>query len=141
MRSGYNPLNYYPPNRVPYEALNHGSLSSLRPNGGFEDLANHMVDYHNSKGRNVSKEQVKEHLLAHTRKMGLSDAQGAGFWSDLWTGIKNTAGNVARNVASNVGQAVSNEWQKFKENPVDTINKIVETVQPFLKAGETAAAV
>ena len=128
MRTNYNPLNYWPPNRVPYEALNHGKLDSLRANGGFDDLVEHVVAHHAARGRSVTRDQIKENLLSHTRQMGIPDAQGAGFWGDVWSGIKNAVGNVA-----------GNAWAKFQADPLGTINKVVETVQPFLKPAEAAA--
>jgi hypothetical protein len=108
-------LNVYPPGRVPLELLGEPSVPP-----GLEELIAHIQNHHRMNGRSVSREKVLKHLDNHSRSMGMDVASGRGFFGDLWGSIKSTASNLA-----------SNAFNKFKEDPMGTIESIATTLGPL----------
>lgn len=114
-----NPLNLYKPNQLPFEAMISRPVSTMPSNGSgnFADLVNHIHTHRmNHKKPQMSHNQIKESLLQHTRKQGMSDAEGAGFWGDVWSGIKS--------VGSKLGNAAVSGVSHLLSHPNETINSI-----------------
>lgn len=96
-------------------------LSKKTSGGGLDEMVDHIVKHRAKHGRPVfSHAHVKEHMLRHTDGMGLSRAAGAGFWDDLWSGIKNTASDVWSGI-KNVG---SNLVSNIAADPLGAIAKV-----------------
>lgn len=110
-----NPLNYYKPNQIPFEALTTTKVTryGVQPVVSFDKLVGKIVKHRER--HNLSKlspEEIKEKLLAHTRKHGLDDAAGRGFWSDVASSLKGLGTSVLHGVQSAV------------ENPMGTLSSV-----------------
>jgi len=110
-----NPLNHYPPGRIPFEVLD----SSV--NHPFEDLVDHVVEHHRKRGRQVSRESVKRGLHVSADKMGLSRSEGEGLFGDVWRHIKQAGSNL-----------VGNAFKKFSDDPLGTLEAIGSVIAPLL---------
>lgn len=115
-----NPLNIYKPNQIPFESLQF-SHGEQQVETDFDEFVRHVNKHRNKSGLSQKPESdIKEQLLKHTRNMGIDDAEGAGFWGDVWNGIKNV-GKVAL-------KGVDSAVQKVASDPMGTIG----TLAPLL---------
>lgn len=99
----------------------------------FDDVVDEIHKHRRKLGRReVSHDVLRRHMLDHTRKLGLDDAQGKGFWSSLWHGIKKGGewayNHVIKPIGSDVGQAVHQTVQSVAQNPLAA----VATLAPLL---------
>ena len=117
-------LDRYPPSHIPLDRVNLDDLIHRH----FEDLVDHVQRHHQKHGRNRSREDIVAHFDRLSKERGLSTAEGRGFWGDLWNGIK-----------SGVAATASNAWEKFKADPMGTIQSVAETLAPLIKTGAEVA--
>jgi hypothetical protein len=116
---GGNPLNYYSPDRIPFEAMQRKNITELT-NPDFNDLIKHIQKQRSAQNKNnISDSTIREKLLQHTRKKGMEDSEGAGFWGDVWGGIKKLGSSAVEGVG------------KLLSNP-DTIMSAVGALAPLV---------
>jgi hypothetical protein len=116
-----NPLNYYPPGRIPAEAY------MMTPDPKLEDLIDHIQLSQEKRGRKQSRQQILDHIDRKSAEMGITPAEGRGFFSDVWHGVK----KIAKNVGSNV-------WDKVKDDPIGSLNAFGQFIAPIVESAGPA---
>lgn len=117
-------LDRYPASHIPLDKANLNEL--LHAN--FEDLVKHVRMHHQRHGRSKSREEIVAHFDRLARERGMGEAEGRGFFGDVWDGIKNA-----------VSATASSAWDKFKADPIGTIQAIADTISPLIKTGAEVA--
>lgn len=123
---GENPENVYTSSSIPYEQFNRVlkddgvamiAKSQVEKADGFDDFIMHIRRERKRLGKaDHSHETIKEHILKHSRKMGVDDAVASGFWGSLWGGIKH--------VASSVGNTALSALHSIASDPIKTISMV-----------------
>jgi protein-disulfide isomerase-like protein with CxxC motif len=110
-------LDIYPPDRVPAEAF------ADKYDPAFEDFVKHVQHHHWKKGHKISRKEVVDRVHKVADEMGISHAQGRGFFGNLWNGVKQSLANVG-----------SDLWDKFKADPMGSLAYVGKVLAPVAAA-------
>lgn len=109
---GGDPLNLYKPNQIPFESVGRDNKpTQVNSQAQFDDLVKHIKRARKSSGASdISESMIRNKLHKSARDIGLSEAEGEGFFGDIWNGIKKAGSKVAEGL----GRVASNPDQLLK---------------------------
>ena len=111
---GQNPLNWYPPDRIPFESLvGVNPLKMENPN--YEDLVHHIKEYRRIHHKTpLTRDKIHEHFMNEAKKRGIRDtAEGKGFWGDVWDGIKKVGSTLGSSALEGLSNQLANPSQSL----------------------------